>query len=86
MASDINPARLAAIEDRLETCFEAVFTGLTSEQIRNAEQDQVEDWDSLAALQLTTLIEEEFEIELDFEDAVELETFQAIAEFLARLQ
>ncbi len=84
MASEI-PTKQPSIEDRLETCFQAVFPGLSSEQIRNAKQDQVEAWDSLAALQLTTLIEEEFEIELDFEDAVELATFQAIAEHVAKL-
>ena len=85
MASETPPQPPTEIEDRLETCFQAVFPGLSSEQIRNAKQDQVEAWDSLAALQLTTLIEEEFEIELDFEDAVQLATFQAIAEHLARL-
>ena len=71
------------IAPRLESCFAAVFPALTPEQIRAARQPEVEDWDSLAAVKLATLIEEEFEIELDFEEAVQRESFQALAEYLA---
>lgn len=73
------------IASRLESCFEAVFPALTREQIRNARQPQIEDWDSLAAVKLATLIEEEFEIELDFEAAVQHESFQSLAAYLASL-
>ena len=38
------------IASRLESCFAAVFPALTPEQIRNAKQPEIEDWDSLAAV------------------------------------
>lgn len=71
------------IEDRLAGCFAAVFPDLPPERIRQASHEQVEAWDSLAALTLVDLIEEELGVAIDLEDAVELTSFQAIADRIA---
>ena len=79
MSSDVN---LATVETRLVGCFEAVFPDLDAAAIRNADQATVSAWDSIAALSLINVIEEEFEIELDFEQAAQLTSFRAIADYL----
>ena len=81
-----DPEILATVRKRLAGCFQAVFPTLSEAQIHNAKQSEISDWDSLAALKLATLIEEEFGIELDFEQAAELETFQALADYLSGLE
>jgi acyl carrier protein len=80
MSSDANPA---AIETRLVGCFEAVFPDLDEAAIRHADQATVSEWDSIAALSLINVVEEEFELQLDFEEAAQLTSFRAIADYLA---
>jgi acyl carrier protein len=70
------------LEQRLETIFATVFPGLPPEKIRAASQSSLETWDSVAAITLLNLIEEEFEIQLDFEDIGDLTSFSSIAEYL----
>jgi acyl carrier protein len=71
------------IEKRLVTTFEAVFPDMSPEQIRAAEQPNVEAWDSIAAINLITVVEEQFEVELDFEELSRQTSFQALADYLA---
>jgi acyl carrier protein len=70
------------IEQRLETIFTTVFPDLPAERIKSASQDSVESWDSVAAITLVNLIEEEFEIEMDFDDVAELTSFSKILDYL----
>ena len=66
------------LEKRLVSCFEAVFPALDEAQIRSAHASATEGWDSVAALSLIDVVEEEFSISLDLELAVELTSFEAI--------
>ena len=77
-----NSAKLADIETRLAGCFEAVFPNLDPSQIRGADQSNVDTWDSIAALSLINVVEEEFELQMDFEEAAQLTSFRAIADYL----
>jgi acyl carrier protein len=70
------------VEQRLETIFTTVFPDLPKQKIPTASQDSVENWDSVAAITLMNLIEEEFEIEMDFDDVAELTSFSKIHEYL----
>ncbi len=58
-------------EQRLVRAFETVFPDLPAERVRTASQDTVETWDSVAAITLINVIEEEFEIQMDFDDVAE---------------
>ena len=69
-------------EERLVGIFETVFPDLPPERVRAASQSTVETWDSVAAITLMNLIEEEFGIEMDFEDLGELTSFRRILEYL----
>jgi len=53
-----------------------------SNDARAATQQTLPDWDSLATITLVGVIEEEFNIRIDFEQMVELDAFAAIAEYL----
>jgi len=70
------------IEQRLQTIFSTVFPDLPANQIHSASQESVESWDSVAAITLMNLIEEEFEIQMDFDDVAELTSFPKILEYL----
>jgi len=65
--------------------FETVFPDLTAEQIHAASQTTVATWDSVAAITLMNLMEEEFTIEIDFDRAAELSSFSEILAYLKTL-
>jgi acyl carrier protein len=70
------------LEQRLKSLFETVFPDLPPEKIATASQDSVGTWDSVAAITLINLIEEEFGIEMDLDRAAELTSFSNILEYL----
>ena len=70
------------LEQRLENVFATVFPDLPPNKIRTASQDSVETWDSVAAITLLNLIEEEFGVQMEFEDIGDLTSFSSIAEYL----
>jgi acyl carrier protein len=70
------------LEQRLKNVFETVFPNLSLEKIESASQESVETWDSVAAITLLNLIEEEFGIEMDLDRAAELTSFPKILEYL----
>jgi acyl carrier protein len=70
------------IEQRLENVFGTVFPDLPAQRIKSAAQDSVENWDSVAAITLMNLIEEEFGVEMDFDDVAELTSFSKIHDYL----
>jgi acyl carrier protein len=63
------------IEHRLTKCFQVVFPELPEAKIASASQSSVEAWDSIAAITLGNVVEEEFSIEMDFETLPELNSF-----------
>lgn len=70
------------LEQRLKNLFETVFPDLPPNKIENATQESVETWDSVAAITLLNLIEEEFGIEMDLDHAAELTSFSKILVYL----
>ena len=48
------------VETRLVGCFQAVFPDLADADIRKASQETMDQWDSVAAITLVNVIEEEF--------------------------
>jgi acyl carrier protein len=75
---------LTETDDRLIRCFFAVFPALAADGIRSASVESVEDWDSLAALRLAAVLEEEYGIQIDLADLQELSSFEAIRHYLKK--
>ena len=70
------------VETRLVGCFRAVFPDLSEADIRLASQEKLEQWDSVAAITLVNVIEEEFSTEIDYDRLPELDTFSKVLEYL----
>jgi len=71
-----------AVRPRLVACFQAVFPDLPEEEILAAESERLEIWDSVAALNLLTVIEQEFGVALPTSRLPELTSFERIEAFL----
>jgi acyl carrier protein len=69
---------------RLTTCFETVFPDLPVEEIPAASQATLAAWDSVAAITLVNVIEEEFGIEMDFDQLADLDSFRRVRDYLGR--
>jgi acyl carrier protein len=71
-------------QQRLIDCFLAVFPDLTEASAPSASVASVEGWDSVAALSLSAVIEEEFGVEVGPEDLGELTSFPKVLDWLRR--
>jgi acyl carrier protein len=70
------------VDVRLKRCFAVAFPSVPPDAIPRAEQASVEGWDSVAAITLVALIEEEFAITVDLDQLPELTSFAAIRRYL----
>lgn len=70
------------IKTRLIKCFETVFPDMPAGEITGAAQSSVATWDSIAAITLLNVIEDEFQITMGLELAGELDSFPKIYEYL----
>jgi acyl carrier protein len=73
------------IRDRLRDCFRMVFFDLSDEQIESAVRAELPEWDSLATVTLLTVVEEEFELELDDQAVEQFDSFPAIERVVQRI-
>jgi acyl carrier protein len=69
---------------RLTNCFQTVFPHLPEGEIAAASQTNVAARDSVAAITLVNVIEEEFGIEMDLDQLADLDSFSRIEEYLNR--
>ena len=75
---------MAEIADRLTQCFTTVFPSVPKERIPSVTQDSLSDWDSVAHITLLTVIDEEFGISTDLEEAHELSSYSAVLDYVQR--
>jgi acyl carrier protein len=71
------------VETRLVGCFQTVFPDLTEAEIRIASQDRMDQWDSVAAITLVNVIEEEFSTQIDYDQLPNLDTFAKVLDYLS---
>ena len=67
---------------RLIHCFSSVFPELSEDEIIRASVTSLSNWDSVAMVTLISVIEEEFEIEIDLDDLEQFLSFELMNEFL----
>lgn len=72
------------VRSRLVTCFHTVFEGLSDTQIEESARNSMEEWDSVAAITLVSVLEEEFNVQIDYERLPEFDTFSKILNYLTR--
>jgi len=69
---------------RLIKCFELVFPDLPVSQIPAASQAGVAAWDSVAAITMVNVVEDEFNIQIDLDMLADLDSFDRILAYLER--
>ena len=72
------------IGPRLTQCFATVFPNLNEPEILHCSPWTLPEWDSVAAITLLNVIEEEFSISIDLELLPDLNSYQAIAAYLGK--
>lgn len=70
------PRGMTDTQRRLTACFTAVFRTLADADVAGAMVGCVEGWDSLATVTLITVIEEEFQIQIDPRDIEHFASFE----------
>lgn len=73
---------MAELDDRLIRCVSSVFPNLSEEDIQASDVAQLMEADSLAAVTLVAVLDEEFGLNLDLEGLVKLGSFQALQRHL----
>ncbi|MFZ0707249.1 MAG: acyl carrier protein [Candidatus Korobacteraceae bacterium] len=74
------------VRAKLIECFQIVFPDLKEKDIPAASQDTVAEWDSVAAITLVNVIEEQFGIEMDLDQIAELDSFEKVRAHLEQRQ
>jgi acyl carrier protein len=72
------------IDDRLTRCFASVFPALSAEEIRRAGVESVAAWDSLAAVTLVAVLEQEFDTQIDLMELPDLTSYEAVRNYLEK--
>ena len=70
------------MEDRLIRCFSAVFPDLTAEQIRTSSSEFLSAWDSLTAVTLVAVLEQEFGVQVNPTDLPDVVSFEAVENYI----
>jgi acyl carrier protein len=70
--------------DRLVNCFSTVFPDLAKDRVPAATQESINEWDSVAQITLLTVIDEEFQMTTDIEEAQDLTSFRAFLDYVRR--
>lgn len=73
---------MSELDDRLVRCFASVFPTLSEGEIRATAVAALFDLDSFAGVTLVTLIDQEFGVNVDPSDLLDLGSFEAIERFL----
>jgi acyl carrier protein len=67
---------------KLENCFATVFPQIPANEIPRLSVNNFAEWDSLTNIQLTCVIEEEFDTEISSDEIYELTSFELILDYL----
>jgi acyl carrier protein len=70
------------VEARLIRCFSAVFPQLSNQEIGLASMETLEAWDSIAAITLVIVVEEEFKIQFEPSVLGHFVSFRSILDYL----
>jgi len=76
---------MSELESRLIRCFSSVFPTLRTEEIRAASSQSLESWDSLAAVTLLAVVQQEFNVQIDLLNLRQLDSYEAFQSYLHRL-
>lgn len=76
---------LPDMRDRLVGCYQTVFPDLDSSQISEIQLENTAEWDSLKAVVLLSVIEEEFDLRIPPSEIGRLQSFPATLAYLGQV-
>jgi acyl carrier protein len=71
---------------KLISCFQVVFPDMAADEIPAASTATVANWDSVAAITMMNVIEDEFGLDMDLDDLADLDSFEKIHAYLLKRQ
>lgn len=71
------------VKSRLIRCFQTVFPDLSGQDALHASQATLAEWDSVAAITLVNVVEDEFTFEMDLDALADLDSFDKLYEYVA---
>jgi acyl carrier protein len=71
-------------EDRLMHCFSSTFPGASRDELRTSPLESISGWDSLRGVTLLAVLDEEFGVQLELSELLELNTFEGIKRHLVQ--
>lgn len=74
------------IRQKLINCFQVVFPDMPADEIPAASTATVASWDSVAAITMMNVLEDEFRLEMDLDDLADLDSFEKIHAYLLKRQ
>jgi len=75
---------MSELDERLAKCLSAVLPALPRAQMAGASNTTTKGWDSLATVTLVSLVEEEFGLQVPFEDLENFLSFAGMRDYLQR--
>ena len=69
---------------RLANCFQVVFPDLPPQAVSTASTATLASWDSVAAITLMNVVEDEFGLEMDLDDLADLDSFDKLHSYLQK--
>jgi acyl carrier protein len=69
-------------DDRLMRCFLSALPGATRDELKTAKFDAMAGWDSLRGVTLLAILDEEFGVQIDLPELLELQTFDSVKRYL----
>jgi acyl carrier protein len=73
------------MDERLLKCFRVVFPNHGDAELVQATTETLAAWDSVAAITLVNVVEEEFGVQMDYEVVPELTSFEAVRSYLSSI-
>jgi len=70
------------LNTRLVSCFQTVFPDLPDDQVDKPSLGNLLKWDSIAGSTLVNVLEEEFQIQIDFDRLADLDSFAKVLEYV----
>lgn len=74
---------MSEVDDRLLRCFAAVFRDMAPAELARASSETTASWNSLSAVTLVAVVEEEFGLNISPMELAELDSFQAFREYVS---
>jgi acyl carrier protein len=70
------------IRSRVVKCFQLVFPDVPESEIPALSQASVAAWDSVAAITLINVVEDEFQIQMDLDKMADLDSFELVCDYV----